>query len=94
MSLPLAGIDDALCLSMAFEQVEVTAGRSNGHRATFRYSLSPDRGWDVCAELDGKVLAIRHCRDWCGVERQHLWLLAELDASSTHEVVMCDCLAC
>jgi hypothetical protein len=58
-----------LSLSMALQPVELRLAGVNGHTATFRYGLSETQGWDVRAELDDRVIAVRHCSNWRGVER-------------------------
>ena len=66
------------CVRMTTQLVELRFAGNNGHTATFRYGLSETHGWDVRAELDHRVIATRHCRNWSGVEGLYEWLLAML----------------
>jgi hypothetical protein len=58
--------------------VEVILAGNNGHTAKFSYELSETQGWDVRAELDNRLVALRHCSDWRGVEHLHAWLRLKL----------------
>ena len=51
----------------------------NGHIATFSYTLAKERGWDVRAEIDDELVALRHFDDWQSVEWLRKWLLTRLD---------------
>jgi hypothetical protein len=62
---------------MTFPYVQKLAGL-NGHSATFAYGLAQERGWDVRAELDDRLVILRHCSDWPAVERLREWLRRQL----------------
>jgi hypothetical protein len=39
-----------------------------GQIPNIRVSLAADKGWDVTATVDARVVAVRHCTDWHRVE--------------------------
>jgi hypothetical protein len=77
-SAAVGGMDDAPALSMALHPVELRLAGVNGRTAAFRYGLSETQGWDLRADLDDRVIAVRHCRNWRGMERLYEWLRAML----------------
>ena len=50
----------------------------SGQVATFSYTLAKERGWDVRAEIDNELVALRHFDDWQSVEWMRGWLLTRL----------------
>ena len=65
---------------------QLTLANQDGQTGTFTYGLSQAHGWDVRAELDGRIV-VRHCSSWRGVERLYEWLrTAPRDASPRSNV--------
>jgi hypothetical protein len=68
---------DAPFAGMTLEHT-VTISGNNGHIATISYALAKEGGWDVRAQVDDRIVAVRHCAEWHNVERLHDWLRAQL----------------
>lgn len=56
----------------------LTLSSNNGHTATFSYESAKGGGWDVRAQIDDRIVAIRHCAEWRAVERLQHWLRTQL----------------
>jgi hypothetical protein len=50
---------------------------SQTHVTYVQVSLAACRGWDVTATVEGRVVAVRHCRDWHRVEHVRSQLRSE-----------------
>ena len=68
---------DALRMCMTSEHTLTISG-TNGHTATISYALAKDGGWDVRAQVDDRIVAVRHCAEWHSVERLENWVRTQL----------------
>lgn len=65
---------DALLEGMTLQPIQLTLACQDGNTATFSYVLSENRGWDVRAEVDHRIVVERHCSTWRSVEHLYDWL--------------------
>ena len=71
------GTDDAPLPGMTVERIQLFTGK-DGHTGTLTYALADHGGWDVRVELDDRLVAVRHCVEWHGVEHVSQWLRLKL----------------
>ena len=61
--------------------IDLPLTSGHGHRKILHAALSMDSGWDVSLNVDDRVVALKHCRDWHRVER----LRTLIEAIATHK---------
>jgi len=63
---------------MTLHQIAVARSDSRSQGSQVRVSLGVHDGWDIVATRDGRVVEVRHCRDWHRVERTRRRMESEL----------------
>ena len=75
---------------MANRPIHITLAARDGTSGTFSYALSKDRGWDVCVEVDHRLVMQRHCRTWRSVEHCYDLLGRDLLLVDVHANLVVD----